>query len=176
MGKLSSAQVSTQVKSVLVVTAVVGLALPAAAQECGEPATQTAGVVDGGWALDDGPLATLSLDAGDLRWEEVPGSTVETVSVDTGTVQVGEASVSAAVVVPGGPSGLVPDLTDATRITFRGIAGCDLVLETLELDTVEPAPRVAVLTPVGDSVATVEPDRPRTPDRSHYVSWRRRVR
>ena len=164
-----------------VMVGLVAVALPASAYACGEQQSQAAELVDGRWALEDGPLATLTVDGEALTWKALPGSTVDSVAVETGEVRSGVAAVSAAVLVPGGESGSVPDLAGARRVVFRGVAECDITVSLLEVERLPGSPSVpAVAEVIAPVVEAAAPPRLAAPDPEpeppRYRPWRGRVR
>jgi hypothetical protein len=166
---------------VAVIVGLVGVALPASAYACGEDQAQVAELVDGRWILEEGPLAGLAFDGDALTWDALPGSTVESVAVETGEVVSGGAAVSAAVLVPGGESGSVPDLAGSHRIVFRGVAECDIAVELLEVERLSGWDPEAEPDQV-PAAAVVEAARPRAvapdpkPEPPRYRPWWGRVR
>jgi hypothetical protein len=167
--------------AVAVIVGLVGVALPVMAYACGEDQTQVADLVDGRWILEDGPLAGLTVDGDTLTWDALPGSTVESVAVETGEVTSGGAGVSAAVLVPGGESGRVPDLAGSHRVVFRGVAECDIAVDLLEVEQLPGSDPVAEPDQVPDA-AVVEAAFPGVPagdpepEPPRYRPWWGRVR
>ncbi|MDH4115773.1 MAG: hypothetical protein OEX04_03515 [Acidimicrobiia bacterium] len=107
-----------------------GLALPAsAAAVCGAPVVQQAERAQGGWHGLDGALVAASPSPGGVSWQARDGVEITEVRSETGVVESEGAMISAAVVVPGAPSGSIPVSAEGDLIvSFKGLVACELVV------------------------------------------------
>lgn len=122
--------------------------MPATAAECGEAGIHEVWRVDGVWQGGDGPLVAATPAGEGLSWQVLDGVELSTVWAETLPEQVGGAVISAAVMLPGAPSGTIPVVGDGDyRVVFEGNGPClpDPALQVHEDPAeafVEPEPQV----------------------------------
>jgi hypothetical protein len=137
----------------LMIPAATGLAVP-----CGDGVTQEAWLVDGGWQLSQGPLATVEPVAGGLSWQTLEGVSLDIVMAETAPTETDGAVVSSAWAVPGAASGTIEVVGDGDfRVSFSGSVPCSVEIHaTVHEDPAEafvpPAPQ-----PVAHTAVTAQP-------------------
>ncbi len=134
----------------LMATAAVSLGMvfatvaPASASVC-EPTTQEARRISGSWEGTTGALVTSAPTDSGLAWTTVDGASLEYVHMETAPSTIGDATISAAVTLPGASEGTVPIAgTDDLLVRFVGSPNCvvdglgDAVLEVQAVEVSSP--------------------------------------
>ena len=92
---------------------------------CGDDIVQEGWFVDGGWQLAQAPLAELVPVEGGLAWTALEGAVIRLVNIETGPVEVEDATISAAKAVPGAPTGTIEFFSEGTlRVSVLGSIPC----------------------------------------------------
>lgn len=92
--------------------------------ECRQDTIQEAQRVDGEWRVDNGLLVATAVTDEGLAWQVLDGVELDSVQAESPPVQVGDAVISAAVVLPGAPTGVMPVAEGDHRVIFRGVTDC----------------------------------------------------
>ena len=92
---------------------------------CRQDTIQEAQRVDGEWRIDEGLLVATAVTDEGLAWQVLDGAELASVQAESPPVQVGDAMISAAVVLPGAPTGVMPITAEGDhRVIFRGVSDC----------------------------------------------------